>query len=107
VLAAAREVSSMFQKQSLMNKLSVKDRNLLVLKTELVRLFNVTVRVKDIIAKSPELEEIRELPISRLEDAHKTLRSFVEQYERKTTASRPSEVVLNAPSELRKSLPAS
>jgi len=80
VLVAGHEVSSMFQKQSLMNKLSVKDRDLLVLKTELVRLFNVTVRVKGILAKSPEFEEIRELPISRLEDAHKTLRSFVEQY---------------------------
>jgi len=106
-LAAGREVSVMFQKQSLMNKLSVKDRDLLVLKTELVRLFNVTVRVKDILAKSPEFEEIRELPISRLEDAHKTLRSFVEQYERKTTVSRPPEDMPNAPPSFRKSLPAS
>jgi len=106
VLAAAHEVSSMFQKQSLMNKLSVKDKNLLVLKTEVVRLFNVTVRVKDILARSPEFEEIRELPISRLEDAHKTLRSFVEQYERKTTASKPPEDAPNT-SEFRKSLPAS
>ena len=106
-MAAAHEVSSMFQKQSLMNKLSVKDKDLLVLKTELVRLFNVTVRVKDILAKSPEFEETRELPIIRLEDAHKTLRSFVEQYEKKTTASRPPEDMPNVPSELRKSLPAS
>jgi len=95
----------MFQKQSLMNKLSVKDRNLLILKTELVRLFNVTVRVKDILARSPEFEEIRELPITRLEDAHKTLRSFVEQYERKTTLPRPPEDIPNTPSAVEKSLP--
>ena len=107
MLAAAHEVSSMFQKQSLMNKLSVKDKNLLVLKTEVVRLFNVTVRVKDILARSPEFEEIRELPISRLEDAHKTLRSFVEQYERKTAAPRPQGDMPKASSEFEKSLPAS
>jgi len=97
----------MFHKQSLVSKLSVKDRNLLVLKTELVRLFNVTVRVKDILAKSPEFEEIRELPITRLEDAHKTLRSFVEQYERKTTAAKPPADVPNAPSAAGKGLPVS
>jgi len=51
----------MFQKQSLMNKLSVKDRDLLVLKTELVRLFNVTVRVKDMLNRlsSRRLENYR------------------------------------------------
>ncbi len=96
----------MFQKQSLMNKLSVKDRNLLVLKTELVRLFNVTVRVKDILAKSSEFEEIRELPITRLEDAHKTLKSFVEQYEKKTAVSSPPEDIPSATPEFRKSLSA-
>ena len=95
----------MFQKQSLMGKLSVKDRNLLVLKTELVRLFNVTVRVKDILARSPEFEEIRDLPITRLEDAHKTLRSFVEQYERKTIVPRSPGDMPNAPSGVGKSLP--
>jgi len=107
VLAAGSEVSVVFPKQSLMSKLSVRDRNLLVLKTELVRLFNVTVRVKDILARSPEFEEIRELPITRLEDAHKTLRSFVEQYEKKTFTSRPTEDTPKASSEVGKSLPAS
>ncbi len=105
-MAARSEVSVVFPKQSLMSKLSVRDRNLLVLKTELVRLFNVTVRVKDILARSPEFEEIRELPITRLEDAHKTLRSFVEQYEKKTIASRPAEDIPKAPPEVGKSLPA-
>jgi len=97
----------MFQKQSLMSKLSVRDRNLLVLKTELVRLYNVTVRVKDVLAISPEFEEIGELPISRLEDAHKTLKSFVEQYERKTAMLRPPEDMPSASTGFRKSLPAS
>jgi len=63
--------------------------------------------VKDILAKSSEFEEIRELPITRLEDAHKTLKSFVEQYEKKTAEPRPPEDMASATPEFRKSLPAS
>jgi len=59
------------------------DRTLITLRTEVVKLFNLMTIVKSTIGNLRELDEIKELPISRLEDAHRTLKSFVEQYEKR------------------------
>jgi len=48
-----------------------------------VKLFNLMTIVKSTIGNLREFDEIKELPISRLEDAHRTLKSFVEQYEKR------------------------
>ena len=71
------------QRYGLRDGLPAGDRTLITLKTEVVKLFNVMTIVKDAIANLRELDEIKQLPIARLEEAHKTLKSFVEQYERK------------------------
>jgi len=59
------------------------DRSLVTLKTEVVKLFNLVMIVKSTIGNLREFDEIKELPVSRLEEAHRTLKSFVEQYEKK------------------------
>ena len=59
------------------------DRTLITLRTEVVKLFNLMTIVKSTIGNLREFDEIKELPISRLEDAHRTLKSFVEQYEKR------------------------
>jgi len=67
--------------------LTIRDKNLVVLRTEVIRLFNINVRVNEILGKLTGFEEAKGTLTSRLEDAHKTLRSFIEQYEKKTNAS--------------------
>jgi hypothetical protein len=64
------------------------DRSLVTLKTEVVKLFNLVMIVKSTIGNLREFDEIKELPVSRLEEAHRTLKSFVEQYEKKKQLNR-------------------
>jgi len=64
------------------------DRSLVTLKTEVVKLFNLVMIVKSTIGSLKEFDEIKELPVSRLEEAHRTLKSFVEQYEKKKQLNR-------------------
>ena len=66
--------------------LSIRDKNLVVLRTEVIRLFNINVRVNEILGRLSGFEEAKGTLTSRLEDAHKTLRSFIEQYENKTAS---------------------
>jgi hypothetical protein len=82
------------QRQSLREKVLIKDRNLLTLKTELVKLYNITVRVKDAVLNVPqEFQEIKELPVLRLEDAYRTLKSFLDQYEKKFYSEKPLQIM--------------
>ncbi len=71
------------QRYGLRAKMPIGDRTLITLRTEVVKLFNLMTIVKSTIGNLREFDEIKELPISRLEDAHRTLKSFVEQYEKR------------------------
>jgi hypothetical protein len=71
------------QRYGLRANTPIGDRALITLKTEVVKLFNLMTIVKSTIGNLKELEEIKELPVSRLEEAHKTLKSFVDQYEKR------------------------
>ena len=71
------------QRYGLRANTPIGDRALITLKTEVVKLFNLVTIVKSTIGNLKELEEIKELPVSRLEEAHKTLKSFVDQYEKR------------------------
>jgi len=64
------------------------DRALITLKTEAVKLFNLMTIVKITIGNLKEFDEIKELPVTRLEEAHRTLKSFVEQYEKRKQMNR-------------------
>ena len=70
------------QRQTLLQKVSPTDRSLLVLKTELVKLFNTMIRLEESLAKIEGCDETKTLVLARFEDAHKTLKSFIDQYER-------------------------
>jgi len=71
------------QRYALRANIPIGDRTLITLRTEVVKLFNLMTIVKSTIGNLREFDEIKELPISRLEDAHRTLKSFVEQYEKR------------------------
>jgi len=71
------------QRYGLRESIPIKDRTLITLKTEVVKLFNLLTIVKSAIGNLREFDEIKQLPVARLEEAHKTLKSFVEQYEKK------------------------
>ena len=71
------------QRYELRVNMPIGDRTLITLRTEVVKLFNLMTIVKSTIGNLREFDEIKELPISRLEDAHRTLKSFVEQYEKR------------------------
>lgn len=71
------------QRYGLRANMPIGDRTLITLRTEVVKLFNLMTIVKSTIGNLREFDEIKELPISRLEDAHRTLKSFVEQYEKR------------------------
>jgi len=71
------------QRYGLRESFPIRDRTLITLKTELVKLFNLTTIVKSAIENLREFDEIRQLPVARLEEAHKTLKNFVEQYEKR------------------------
>ena len=71
------------QRYGLRANMPIGDRILITLRTEVVKLFNLMTIVKSTIGNLREFDEIKELPISRLEDAHRTLKSFVEQYEKR------------------------
>ena len=73
------------QKQTLFQKVSPTDRSLLALKTELVKLFNTMLRLEESLDKIEECEETKALVLARFEDAYKTLKSFIDQYEKKRT----------------------
>ena len=71
------------QRYELRVNMPIGDRTLITLRTEVVKLFNLMTIVKSTIGNLREFDEIKEPPISRLEDAHRTLKSFVEQYEKR------------------------
>ena len=71
------------QRYGLRANIPIGDRTLITLRTEVVKLFNLMTIVKSTIGNLREFDEIKELPISRLEDAHRTLKSFVQQYEKR------------------------
>jgi len=71
------------QRQALLQKISSKDRSLLVLKTELVKLFNTMIRLEESLARIEGCDETKILVLARFEDAYKTLKSFIDQYEKK------------------------
>lgn len=71
------------QRYGLRESFPIRDRTLITLKTELVKLFNLITIVKSAIGNLREFDEIRQLPVARLEEAHKTLKNFVEQYEKR------------------------
>jgi len=73
------------QRQALLQKISLKDRSLLVLKTELVKLFNTIIRLEESLARIEGCDETKILVLARFEDAYKTLKSFIDQYEKKQT----------------------
>jgi hypothetical protein len=73
------------QKQTLFQKVSPTDRSLLVLKTELVKLFNTMIRLEESLDKIEECDETKALVLARFEDAYKTLKSFIDQHEKKQT----------------------
>ena len=73
------------QRQTLYQKISPADRGLLVLKTELVKLFNTIIRLEESLAKIEGCDETETLVLARFEDAYKTLKSFIDQYEKKQT----------------------
>lgn len=76
------------QRYGLRANAPIGDRALVTLKTEVVKLFNLVMIVKSAIGNLKEFDEIKELPVSRLEEAHRTLKSFVEQYEKKKRPDR-------------------
>jgi len=73
------------QRQTLLQKVPPTNRSLLVLKTELVKLFNTIIRLEESLAKIEGCDETKTLVLARFEDAYKTLKSFIDQYERKQT----------------------
>ena len=73
------------QRQTLLQRLPPKDRSLLVLKTELVKLFNTMIRLEESLARIEGCDETKTLVLARFEDAYKTLKSFIDQYEKKQT----------------------
>ncbi len=75
------------QRQTILQRLSSTDRSLLILKTELVKLFNTMIRLEESLAKIEECDETKTLVLARFEDSYKTLKSFIDQYEKKQTSS--------------------
>ena len=73
------------QRQTLLQKVPPTNRSLLVLKTELVKLFNTIIRLEESLAKIEGCDETKTLVLARFEDAYKTLKSFIDQYEKKQT----------------------
>jgi len=73
------------QRQTLLQKVPPTNRSLLVLKTELVKLFNTIIRLEESLDKIEGCDETKTLVLARFEDAYKTLKSFIDQYERKQT----------------------
>jgi len=73
------------QRQTLYQKIPPADRGLLVLKTEQVKLFNTMIRLEESLAKIEGCDETKTLVLARFEDAYKTLKSFIDQYEKKKT----------------------
>jgi len=73
------------QRQTLYQKVLPRDRSFLVLKTELVKLFNTMIRLEESLAKIEGCDETKTLVLARFEDAYKTLKSFIDQYEKKQT----------------------
>jgi len=71
------------QRYGLRESFPIRDRALITLKTELVKLFNLITIIKSAMGNLREFDEIRQLPVARLEEAHKTLKNFVEQYEKR------------------------
>ena len=71
------------QRFGLRQSFPIRDRTLITLKTELVKLFNLTTIVKSATGNLREFDEIKQLPVARLEEAYKTLKNFVEQYEKR------------------------
>jgi len=74
------------QRQTLLQGFPPKDRSLLVLKAELVKLFNTMIRLEESLARIEECDETKTLVLARFEDAYKTLKSFIDQYEKKQTS---------------------
>jgi len=74
------------QKQTLIQKLSRTDRSLLVLKTELVKLFNTMIRLEESLARIGGCDETKMLVLARFEDAYKTLKNFIDQYEKRQSS---------------------
>jgi len=74
------------QRLGLRENVMIKDRTLVTLRTEVVKLFNLITIVKDAVRNLREFDEIKQLPVARLEEAHRTLKSFVEQYEKRSRA---------------------
>jgi len=72
-------------RQTLIQKVPQTNRSLLVLKTELVKLFNTMIRLEESLAKIEGCDETETLVLARFEDAYKTLKSFIDQYEKKQT----------------------
>mgnify|MGYP001122436791 FL=1 len=72
------------QRFGLRENVMIKDRTLVTLRTEVVKLFNLMTIVKDAVRNLREFDEIKQLPVARLEEAHRTLKSFVEQYEKRS-----------------------
>ena len=72
------------QRFGLRENVMIKDRTLVTLRTEVVKLFNLITIVKDAVRNLREFDEMKQLPVARLEEAHRTLKSFVEQYEKRS-----------------------
>ncbi len=72
------------ERQRLFANLSMEERRMLVLKIEAAKLFNIVMRVRELVRGLDGLEEVGEITVARLEDAEKTLRKFVLQLENKT-----------------------
>lgn len=71
------------QRYGLRANLPIGDKTLITLRTEAVKLFNLVTIVKSTMGNLKEFDEIKELTVYRLEEAHRTLKNFVEQYEKK------------------------
>jgi len=71
------------QRQASLQRGSLKDRSLLVLKTELVKLFNTMIRLEESLTRIEGCDETKTLVLARFEDSYKTLKSFIDQYEKK------------------------
>jgi len=71
------------QRYGLRANVPMGDKALITLRTEAVKLFNLMTIVKGTMGSLKEPDEIKELTVARLEEAHKTLKSFVEQYEKR------------------------
>jgi hypothetical protein len=76
---------TIMQRQTLIQKVSPANRSLLVMKTELVKLFNTMIRLEESLGKIEGCDETKTLVLARFEDAYKTLKSFIDQYEKKQT----------------------